>query len=288
MALSSACYGITPIVCFQRVEFAFLAIEQFINNAAKNNYLAGGLRPNPCLFRLVIGRGWGQGPSHSQSYESIFAQIPNIDVYVPSLPQDSKYIFSTFRQQKSPTISIEHRWCHYAEQKDINRDLGSGCYVYKEGTDLTITASSINLQLAAKASKFLADFNIHVEIINVFRISNIDMATIFKSIRKTKKLLSIDIDQSKYSMSSEIISACSIAGIHLEKRPRKLSNKGLYSPSSRYQIADYYLSAHDVVIEILSILEVKELYRERLVNQSLSCGLGQVLDVPDDSFKGPF
>ena len=90
MAMSSSTYGLTTILCFQRVEFALLAIEQFVNYSAKNNYLAGGKRPNPCLFRMVIGRGWGQGPSHSQSLETIFAQIPNLNVFLPTFPRDTR------------------------------------------------------------------------------------------------------------------------------------------------------------------------------------------------------
>ena len=64
MALGASTYGLNVILCFQRVEFALLAIEQLVNNSSKISYLTDQKRNNPALFRFVIGRGWGQGPSH--------------------------------------------------------------------------------------------------------------------------------------------------------------------------------------------------------------------------------
>ena len=93
MILGAASYGLNSIICFQRVEFALLAYEQLVNNSSKLSFLSNNQRTNPCLIRLVIGRGWGQGPSHSQSLETIFAQIPLINVVLPVFPEDSKLIF---------------------------------------------------------------------------------------------------------------------------------------------------------------------------------------------------
>ena len=110
MALGASTYGLNTILCFQRVEFALLALEQIANNSSKISYLTDQKRKNPALFRFVIGRGWGQGPSHSQSFETMFAQIPNINVVMPVFPEDTKFIFESFRSLESPTISLEHRW----------------------------------------------------------------------------------------------------------------------------------------------------------------------------------
>ena len=69
-------YQDKPIVSFHRVEFALLALEQIINNAAKTSFLSEGKLKVPLVIRLIVGRGWGQGPNHSQSLETIFSQIP--------------------------------------------------------------------------------------------------------------------------------------------------------------------------------------------------------------------
>ena len=105
MALGAACYGSLPILCFQRVEFALLAIEQLVNNTSKISYLSNGSRVNPALFRFIIGRGWGQGPSHSQSLEGLFLQIPEINLFLPVFPEDSKFVFEYF-------LNRSHRQYH--------------------------------------------------------------------------------------------------------------------------------------------------------------------------------
>ena len=120
MSLSASSYEVTTMVCLQRVEFALLAIEQLVNNSAKNCFLTNNQRKNPCLFRFVIGRGWGQGPSHSQSFETLFAQIPDITVFMPVFPNDSKLIFSNFTSFNHPCISLEHRWTHYSFDTDFS------------------------------------------------------------------------------------------------------------------------------------------------------------------------
>ena len=82
-AIGLAIYGKRPVVSFHRVEFLFVALEQVFNNAAKAHFISGGSYSAPILIRVVVGRGWGQGPSHSQSIESVFSAIPGLKVVCP-------------------------------------------------------------------------------------------------------------------------------------------------------------------------------------------------------------
>jgi pyruvate/2-oxoglutarate/acetoin dehydrogenase E1 component len=75
-----------PILVHQRLDFALLSIDQIFNGAAKWLYMSAGKKNVPLVIRLIIGRGWGQGPQHSQSLESIFAHIPGLKVVCPSDP----------------------------------------------------------------------------------------------------------------------------------------------------------------------------------------------------------
>ena len=90
VALGSALLGQRPVVIHQRVEFALLAMEQLVNNAAKTHYVTDGKHCMPVVIRLVIGRGWGQGPLHSQSLESLFSYIPGLKVLMPATAVDCK------------------------------------------------------------------------------------------------------------------------------------------------------------------------------------------------------
>jgi len=90
MAIGAAMMGQRPIVVHQRVEFSLLAMEQMVNSAAKLHYVSGGAHRVPLVIRLVVGRGWGQGPQHSQSLEAMFATVPGLKVIAPALPADAE------------------------------------------------------------------------------------------------------------------------------------------------------------------------------------------------------
>jgi pyruvate dehydrogenase E1 component beta subunit len=88
--LGAALTGMHPIMTFSRFEFALLAIDQIVNQAAKWSYMFGGRANVPLTLRLLVGRGWGQGAQHSQSLHSWFAHIPGLKVVMPSTPYDLK------------------------------------------------------------------------------------------------------------------------------------------------------------------------------------------------------
>ena len=112
IAIGSALVGSRPIITHQRVEFALLAIEQITNQAAKWHYMTGGLMPMPIVIRLIIGRGWGQGPQHSQSLDSWFAHIPGLKVVAPSTAYDAKGMLIAAVRDNNPVVMLEHRWLH--------------------------------------------------------------------------------------------------------------------------------------------------------------------------------
>ena len=96
-ALTGVCVGLSldgykPILNHQRLDFALLSLDQIINNAAKIHYMFGGKLTCPIVLRMIIGRGWGQGPQHSQSLETLFAHIPGLKVVCISNPKNAKGI----------------------------------------------------------------------------------------------------------------------------------------------------------------------------------------------------
>jgi pyruvate dehydrogenase E1 component beta subunit len=291
MSLSASSYGITTLVCLQRVEFALLAIEQLVNNSAKNNFLTNNQRNNPCLFRFVIGRGWGQGPSHSQSFETLFAQIPDINVFMPVFPSDSKLIFSNFPTFDHPSISLEHRWTHYSfdtESSIENCTLGSYCVT--NGKDLTLVAYSYNVLLAKAIADEFDKFNINIEVINLFRLSCVDIELIAKSINETNLLLLLDLDDRSFSVSSEILGKLAVKNLLscLKKPPRKLSNHGKYSPSSPRLSADYYLKSSDIAKAACDLLDLDCTIKDELLHKVATVEKSVPADVPNHNFSGPF
>ena len=78
IAIGSALVGMRPIMVHQRVDFVILAMEQIVNQASKWHYMYGGKMSVPMVIRMIVGRGWGQGPQHSQSLQSWFAHVPGL------------------------------------------------------------------------------------------------------------------------------------------------------------------------------------------------------------------
>ena len=291
LALSASSYEITTIVCLQRVEFALLAIEQFINNAAKNTFLTNGSYKNPCLFRFVIGRGWGQGPSHSQSFETIFSQIPDINVFMPVFPHDSELIFKNFPLYKSPTICLEHRWVHYSfDTPSSRKNSEPTSYCLNKGNDLTVVGYSYNVLIANIVAGVFASHNIDIEIINLLCLSNINYKLIADSINKTNALLLLDLDDRRFSVSSEIISQLSLQGSlsSLIKKPFRLANKGIYSPASPTLAKEYYLNANDIAKKIVDILDINEMVALSIFNELDAIDSEFPSDIPNRTFSGPF
>lgn len=85
IAIGAALGGFKPVLTHQRLDFALLSMDQLVNNAAKWHFMFGGKRSVPITIRMILGRGWGQGPTHSQNLQSWFAHIPGLKVVMPAL-----------------------------------------------------------------------------------------------------------------------------------------------------------------------------------------------------------
>ena len=145
IAVGAAIEGLRPIITHQRVEFSLLSMEQIINQAAKWYFLSGGKYKVPIVIRLIIGKGWGQGPQHSQSLETLFSHIPGLKVVSPSNAYDAKGLLASSIKDNHPVIFFEHRWLHNIEEK-VPRKLFTvpigKAKVLQKGKDLTIISFS--------------------------------------------------------------------------------------------------------------------------------------------------
>ena len=107
------------VMMHQRLDFFLLAMDQLVNSAAKWHYMFGGKKSVPITIRLVVGKGWGQGPTHSQSLQSWFSHIPGLKVVMPTFPGDAYNLLKTSIRDPNPVIFIEHRWLHNLEQEKL-------------------------------------------------------------------------------------------------------------------------------------------------------------------------
>jgi len=111
VAIGAALNGLIPVMVHQRMDFFLLAMDQIINNAAKWNYMFGGVHGVGITIRLVVGQGWGQGPTHSQDLHAWFSHIPGLKVVIPTSPHDAKgLLLASIFDPRRPRTGISHTY----------------------------------------------------------------------------------------------------------------------------------------------------------------------------------
>jgi pyruvate dehydrogenase E1 component beta subunit len=208
ICIGAALAGLYPINIHIRADFGLLAANQLINLAAKYRYMFGGLFSVPMMVRMVIGRSWGQGAQHSQSLQSLFAHIPGLTVLMPATPEAviSSYAHA-ITHHAGPVIMLEHRLMYdltfeTAAHAPLTHPFGSR--IERSGRDVTIVATSIMLLEACRAARYLAEFGIACEIIDLHSISHPDHAMLIGSVAKTGRLLVADTSWLAYGVAAEI------------------------------------------------------------------------------------
>ena len=112
IAVGAALRGYRSVLTHQRLDFALLSMDQIVNSAAKWHFMFGSKNSVPITIRMILGRGWGQGPTHSQNLQSWFAHIPGLKVVSPSNAYDAKGLLLSTIFDPNPVIFLEHRWLH--------------------------------------------------------------------------------------------------------------------------------------------------------------------------------
>ena len=196
MAVGAAMNGLKPIVEFMTFNFAMQAIDQIINSAAKTLDMSGGQMGSPIVFRGPNGAAARVGAQHSQCYASWYAHCPGLKVIAPWSAADAKGLLRAAIRDPNPVIFLENEilYGHTFEcpvSEDFVLPIGKA-KIEREGTDVTIVAFSIMVDVAMKAAEALAEQNISAEVINLRSIRPLDVETIVKSVKKTNRVVSVE------------------------------------------------------------------------------------------------
>ncbi|QYZ69545.1 alpha-ketoacid dehydrogenase subunit beta [Neotabrizicola shimadae] len=207
VAVGAALTGLKPIFEFQFSDFAALAMEQIVNQAAKLRYMLGGEAQVPVVFRMPSGSGTGAAAQHSQSFEAWFGHVPGLKVVQPSTPAEAKGMLLAALEDPDPVIVFEHKLLY--KMKGLVPDgwyttpIGKAAVV-RPGKDLTIVASAIMVHRALDAAARLAKEGIEAEVIDLRTVRPLDHATIIASVKKTGRLLCVYEGVKTLGMGAEI------------------------------------------------------------------------------------
>jgi pyruvate/2-oxoglutarate/acetoin dehydrogenase E1 component len=286
VAIGCALNGIRPVMSHQRLDFFLLSLDQVVNNAAKWFYMFDGRRPVPITIRLIIGRGWGQGPTHSQNLQAWFAHVPGLKVVMPTTPADAKGLLLSSIFDDNPVLFLEHRWLHEMEgevpEGDCRVPLGKAKMVLT-GSDVTLVGMSYMTVEAIHAAEHLVAQGVSPEIVDLRSISPLDWELVYTSVRKTGRIIVLDTANETGSMAGEIIARVSRECFaSLKCPPVRICLPDFPSPTSPALAAGFYRRAEDIVQEV-GIMLSKPLSTADLAAQRTSPH-----DVPGPWFKGPF
>ena len=290
-AIGSSIAGSKVLVNLQRVEFSLYAFEQIVNNAAKSFYISRGKHSVPIVIRLVVGRGWGQGPEHAQSMENIFSSIPGLKVVIPTFPNEAKQLMINSLFDKNPVIFIEHRWLHYSKG-EVNKKFKisklKSMTKINSGKDITIVSNSINTLIAKRVADILKLFHIKVDLLNLVNPNPLNLDEVFKSVKKTKNILTIDLGHKNLGLGGEIIAQVVEKNISLNSSPVRIGLPFHPVPSSVGMIKDYYPDGKKLLFKIKKMLKIKDSKFNTIMGVYNKNSPKIPIDVPDPYFKGPF
>jgi pyruvate dehydrogenase E1 component beta subunit len=288
----AAMAGMRPVMVHQRIDFALLAMDQLINNAAKWHYMFDGKASVPLVVRVIVGRGWGQGPQHSQSLQAMFGQVPGLKVVMPSTAHDAKGMLIAAIEDDNPVIFIEHRWLHTIPDvvpEEMYRVSLSQARRLQEGSDVTIAAFSyMAIESLVAARALLAAMDVSVEVLDMRCVRPLDSGSVIESVRKTGRLVVVDTATRAGSIAGELISqVLEHAFDCLKARPVRLASPDHPAPTSHFMNDDYYPTSKTIADGVLDLLGKtgQSPHYEELCRLTRRSGPH---DTPNREFRGPF
>ena len=191
-AVGAAITGSRPVVDFMYQDFMGIAMDQIVNQAAKNRYMFGGKNALPIVYRAAFGAGIGNAAQHTQSLEAWFAHVPGLKVVAPSNAYDAKGLLKSAIRDDNVVLFFEHK-ALYHERGDVPEGeylvpLGVSD-IKRVGADATIVSYARQVQFALQAAEQLAGEGIDVEVVDLRTLYPLDIDPVLESVKKTNRAL---------------------------------------------------------------------------------------------------
>src|SRR5512147_168868 len=208
-AIGAALTGTRPVAELMTINFAFVAMDHIVNEAAKLHYMFGGQFKVPLVIRTVGGGGRQLGATHSQTPDAIFAHFPGLKVVSPGTPEDAKGLLKSAIRSNDPILFIEH-----ATMYQVRGEVPDGEYlipigkskVQRTGKDFTIVTYCKGLELSMKAAEDLAKEGIEAEVVDLRTLRPLDMEPVLESFKKTNRAVIVEEGWRSYGVGAEIAS----------------------------------------------------------------------------------
>ena len=260
IGVGSTMTGNRPIIEFMTFNFALVGIDQIINNAAKIRQMSGGQFPCPIVFRGPTASAGQLAATHSQAFESWYANCPGLKVIVPSNPYDAKGLLKSAIRDNDPIIFMESEQMYgdKGEVPDGEFTLPIGVAdIKRKGKDVTIVSFGKIIKEAYKAADILAEEGIDCEVIDLRTIRPMDYNTIFESVKKTNRLVILEESWPFGNISTEITyQVQSQIFDYLDSPIEKINTADTPAPYSPVLLAEWLPTANDVIKSVKKVMYV--------------------------------
>ncbi len=258
IGVGSTMTGNRPIIEFMTFNFALVGIDQIINNAAKIRQMSGGQFPCPIVFRGPTASAGQLAATHSQAFESWYANCPGLKVIVPSNPYDAKGLLKAAIRDDDPVIFMESEQM-YGDKGEVPEDeyiLPIGVAdIKRKGTDVTIVSFGKIIKEAYKAADVLAKEGIECEIIDLRTVRPMDHDAIMNSVKKTNRLVILEeawpfgnvATEITYQVQSQLFD-------YLDAPIEKINTADTPAPFSPVLLAEWLPNSDDVIKAVKKVM----------------------------------
>ncbi len=224
IGVGAAMTGMRPVVDIMFGDFITLTMDQMANQAAKIHYMSGGKLKVPLVLRTTMGATRRSAAQHSQSLHAWLSHIPGLKVVVPSTPYDAKGLLKTAIRDDNPVAFFEDKMMYQLKGKvpatEYTIPFGVAD-IKREGTDITLVATSSMVHVALEAATMLAEIGLSAEVVDPRTTFPLDKQTLIESAKKTSRAIVIDEGYERYGVTAEIASVIADGAFYYLDAPVK-------------------------------------------------------------------
>lgn len=225
LGVGAAMTGMRPVVDLMFGDFLTLAMDQLVNQAAKIHYMSGGKLKVPMVLRTTMGAGRRSAAQHSQSLHAWLSHIPGLKVVIPSTPYDAKGLLKSAIRDENPVAIFEDKMMYKLVKGPVPADeytipLGVAD-VKREGTDITLVATSSMVYAALDAAKMLDEIGISAQVVDPRTLVPLDKNTLIESAKKTGRVIVVDEGYEQYGVTAELASTIADGAFYYLDAPVK-------------------------------------------------------------------
>lgn len=206
-AIGSALNGLRPVAELMTINFAFVAMDHIVNEAAKLHYMFNGQFRLPLVIRAPSGGGRQLAATHSQTPDVIFAHFPGLKVVAPGTPADAKGLLKSAIRSEDPILYIENATVYQQRgevpEGEFTTPIGKS-KVQREGKDVTVVTYSKMVGYSLQAAAQLEKEGIDVEVVDLRTLRPLDMEPVIASFKKTNRAVIAEEGWKSYGVGAEI------------------------------------------------------------------------------------